>query len=176
MRIAIASLLAAVVLFFFGFLWWGILMPIVKPANAITDATVVEKLASSLNESNIYFYPDYAGEYSEDQTGPTAMLYFHKEMPSMGKMMGLGFAHMVLSALLVSVSLSFSGRRTFAERFAFVFFLGLFVAVWADLGNMVWWRYPLAWTGYHFAYDVLSWLLAGLVIALIVKPKLVEEV
>ena len=93
----------------------------------------------------------------------------------MGKMMGLGFAHMFLSTLLVCIALSFSPRRTFAGRLGFVFFLGLFVAVWADLGNMIWWRYPPAWTGYHFAYDARAWLLAGLVIAVILKPSVREH-
>ena len=174
MRIVIASLLSAIVLFFFGFLWFGILMPTVKPAGVITDATVVEKLGSSLTESNVYFHPDYT-DHSEEHSGPVTMMFYATEARAMGMTMGLGFAHMFLTTLLVCIFLSSSPRHTFAGRLAFVFFLGLFVAVWADLGNMVWWHHPPMWTGYHFAYDALSWLLAGLVIALILKPTALEH-
>jgi hypothetical protein len=169
MRVALASGLSAVVLFFFGFVWWGMLMPVLQPADVITDSTLVDKMNASLNESGLYFYPTYV-EPVDANAGPMATLYFNTSAPSMPMMMGMGFVHMLVSALLASIGLSFVSRRAFMERFALVFFLGLFVAVWADLGNMIWWRYPLAWTAFHFAYDVLSWLLAGLIIASIVRP------
>ncbi|MEZ6131557.1 MAG: hypothetical protein R3C59_23045 [Planctomycetaceae bacterium] len=59
--------------------------------------------------------------------------------------------------------------HSFTGRLAFVFCLGLFCAVWADVGNMIWWRHPPLWTAFHFAYDTLSWLLAGVIIAAIIK-------
>ena len=170
MRILIASLLSAVALFFFGFLWWGILMPIAKPSKVITDAALIETLRASMPESGWYFYPDYTHSEHND-AGPMAIVNFHTDMPNMGLMMATGIGHMFISALLVSVSLAFSPRRTFPERFAFVFFVGLIVAVWADLGNMIWWRHPPLWTAYNFAYDLLSWSIAGIIIAFIVRPS-----
>lgn len=168
MRIALASVVAAVALFFFGFVWWGLLMPIVRPADVITDASLVENMASSLDGSGPYFFPDYAG--SDDATsGPAAILYFNRQAPAMSTVMGLGFGHMLISTLIASVFASLVSARTFATRFGVVFFLGLFVAVWADVGNMIWWRHPLPWTGFHFGYDVLSWVIGGLIIASIVK-------
>lgn len=170
MRIALVSLLTAVVLFFFGFVWWGLLMPMVKPAEVIGDADLVEQVAESLSESGLYFYPTYA-EPDEEYAGPTAMLYFNKQPPAMGQMMGLGFAHMFVTAVLASLCVCYMAPGSFGKRFALVFFLGLFVAVWADVGNMIWWRHPAGWTAFHFAYDVLSWALAGLIIAALVKPN-----
>ncbi|MEZ6138816.1 MAG: hypothetical protein R3C53_28350 [Pirellulaceae bacterium] len=164
MRILATALVSAIALFFFGFLWWGLLMPLVRPVSVIADEALVEKMSSSLGTSGAYFYPDFATE-SSDSSGPMAILYFSTELPQMGAMMGMGFAHMFVSALLVSIFASWRNLRTFLERLTFVFCLGLFAAVWADVGNMIWWRHPPTWAAYHFLYDVLSWLLAGIVIA-----------
>lgn len=170
MRVFIASLLAAIALFFSGFFWWALLMGIVRPAEVITDQALVANMASSVKESGLYMYPDY-GQTEGDATGPMAMLFYEKQMPPMGTMMGMGFVHMFVSALLVSVFVSLSPFQTFKSRFAAVFFLGLFVAVWADAGNMIWWRHPPMWAAFHFGYDVFSWLVAGIIIAGIVRPN-----
>jgi hypothetical protein len=169
MRFLVASLVTAVALFLFGFLWWGVLMPIVRPVSVITDQALVEKMSSSLNESGIYFYPDPATEPGES-AGPMAILYFNSESPQMGPMMGIGFAHMFLTALLVSMFVSSRKLPSYSDRLKFVFCLGLLIALWADVGNMIWWRHPPGWTAFHFGYDVLSWLLAGSIIAAMVKP------
>ena len=169
MRIFVASLVTAIALFFFGFVWWGLLMPVVRPASVIADQGMIEKMTASLDESALYFYPDYA-EAEGDSAGPVAILFFNREAPSMSAMMGMGIGHMFVTALLVSLFVSFVPLRSFAERLTFVVCLGLFVAVWADGGNMIWWRHPPLWTAFHFGYDALSWLLAGAIIAAIVRP------
>ncbi|MEZ6132655.1 MAG: hypothetical protein R3C59_28645 [Planctomycetaceae bacterium] len=170
MRILVASFVTAIALFFFGFLWWGMLMPIIEPTTVISDQALIDSMSSSLNESAVYFYPDPATEPGES-TGPMAILYFNTDMPDMGKMLGMGFGHMFITALLVTAFVSSQKLPTFAARFGVVFFVGLLIAVWADVGNMIWWRYPPGWTAFHFGYDVLSWLLAGVIIAAIIKPS-----
>ncbi len=170
MRIILASVVTAVVLFFFGFVWWGVLMPSVRPAEVIADADFVNAMSASLPESGVYFYPDYANP-SEEPIEPWAIVYFNKTAPAMGLMMGMGFGHMFLAALLASCGVSCLAEKSFARRFAMVCFLGLFVALWADIGNMIWWRHPIGWTVFHFSYDVLSWVIAALVIAGLVKPN-----
>ncbi len=169
MRVFIASLLSAIALFFCGFLWWGVLMPSLQPASVITDQGLMEKMSESLAKSALYIYPDYT-QPSEDASKPMAVLYFERQTPSMGTTMGLGFVHMFVTALIVSLAVARLPVQSFARRLAFVCFLGLFVAVWADLGNMIWWRHPGLWTAFHFGYDASSWLIAGLIIAAIVKP------
>ena len=161
MRVIVASLLSATALFFCGFFWWGVLMPSLKPASVITDPELIEKMSESLTESAIYIYPDYT-QPGEDESKPMAILYFERQTPSMGATMGLGFAHMFVTAMLVSLVVAKAKIQSFASRLAFVFVLGLFVAVWADLGNMIWWRHPWQWTAFHFGYDTSSWLIAVL--------------
>ena len=169
MRIAVASFACALVLFVFGFLWWGILMGIVLPANVLNDEALVSQLDDALDESGLYIYPDYATQ-SEEPIKPWAILYFNKEAPEMGPMMGAGFLHMLVTAFFASLVVDKLSLPSFPNRVVAVFCLGLFVAIWADVGNAIWWRHPMPWTLFHFGYDVISWLLAGLVIASILKP------
>lgn len=169
MRIILASFLSAVVLFFVGFVWWGLLMPVVRPAGVVSDPEVIATLDASLERTGLYFHPDYANA-PDESTGPMALIYFIQKSPSMGTMMGLGFGHMFFSAFLASVIVSLCALKSFAKRVGIVLALGLFVGVWADIGNMIWWHHPTAWAAYQFAYDVVSWLLAGVVIAILVRP------
>lgn len=173
-RTALAAIASAAVLFFFGFLWWGVLMPVVQPAQVITDEAFVQSMSESLQQSGLYFYPNYA-EPVDDASRPMAIIYYNAQQPSMAKMMAGGFLHMLVVSALVCAVLPYVRAPTFGARFCFVFFLGLFVAAWADLGAMVWWRHPSAWAAFHFGYDVLSWLLAGLVIAAIAKPAVESQ-
>ena len=169
MRVIASALVTAIALFFFGFIWWGILMPIVKPAEVITDQAVVDSMNSTFSGSGVYFYPDPATA-SEATSGPWAILYFDPNMPDMGSMMGMGFGHMLLTAFAATLFVRFRNLPTFADRFKFVAGLGLFVALWADIGNMIWWHHPTPWAVFHFGYDLLSWVLAGAIIAAIMKP------
>lgn len=169
MRIALTTLLTAIVLFFFGFVWWGVIMPIAQPAGVIQDTSIVERM-SSLGESGVYFHPTYTEAPSETASGPMVVLYYVSEIPSMGMMMGLGFAHMLAASLLACLAVNYLNPATFSKRFLIVCGLGLFTALWADVGNMIWWHHPASWAAYHFGYDLFSWVLAGLVIAALLKP------
>ena len=171
----VVAAVSAIVLFFFGFLWWGVAMPVVRPAEVISDETVVDSLSDGLSETSIYFYPDYGDPEAHSEDGPMVIAYFFTDRPAMGQMMGAGFGHMLISALLVSWIVSKVNRPSYWERVRIVALLGVFVAIWADVGNMIWWRHPAMWTVFHFFYDVLSWLVAGLVIAAIIKPDTISE-
>ena len=168
-RVIVAAIVTAVVLFFAGFVWWGILMPLVQPAEIITNQAVVTAMSDGLNQSGLHIYPDYRDAAAQG-TGPMVFAYYFTDPPNMGVMMGSGFVHMIVSALLASTFVAILMSQSFWRRFLVVFCLGLFVAVWADIGNMIWWRHPVEWTLFHFGYDVFSWALAGLVIASIVRP------
>ena len=170
MRLLISAVVTAIALFFLGFLWWGILMPIVRPAEVITDQAVIESMSETFSESGLYFYPDYAEAEGASKPGPMVIAYFYTDQPAMGPMMGAGFGHMLVTALLVSWIVSLSNRSLFVDRVKIVAVLGWFVALWADVGNMIWWRHPPLWTVFHIGYDLISWLVAGLIIAAIVKP------
>ncbi|MCM2375009.1 hypothetical protein [Aporhodopirellula aestuarii] len=166
MRITLASFLAAIVLFLSGFLWWGFLMPIAMPAKVLQDDALAEQIITSLTEPGLYIYPDYTSQ----EHAATSMLFYNSEPPPMLAIMGAGFLHMFASALFISLVVSRLEIASTSGRIAMVSSFGCFVAWWANVGHLIWWRHPYSWTAFHVAYDISSWVLAGIVIALIVKP------
>lgn len=171
MRIVIAAAVSAVVLFFFGFLWWGVLMPVIRPASVLSDQAIVDQIMA-LPESGAYFYPDYA---DAEAAGTSMALVYFKKSISMGAMMGGGLLHMFFCSAIVAAVITRLNLPAFSSRFGYVFAMGLVLATWADIGNMIWWHHPPVWAGYHFAYDLISWILAGLVIATIAKPTVTPD-
>lgn len=170
MRSLLASFVAAIAMFFTGFIWWGLLMPVVRPARVIESDALLASMNAELKDADVYFYPNYA-EPADENSGPTAILHYLPGSPSMATTMGLGFLHMFGTAFLASCLLGFVALPSFSQRFVLVASLGLLVAFWADLGNMIWWWHPPMWTAFHFGYDLLSWIVAGAIIASIVKPQ-----
>lgn len=173
MRVPIAAFAAAVAMFFIGYIWWSPVMYLVKPVGEIESQEVITAMDKALSEPGVYKHPGY--EQSMDtHEGSVAMLYYVPEMPNMLKLMGIGFAHMLMCSVLASVLVSTLNSKTFIARFGVVFFLGLFVALWADVGNMIWWFHPTGWGVFHIAYDLVSWAAAGAIIAAIIQPVAIE--
>lgn len=174
MRVTIAAVASAVALFFFGFLWWGVIMPIAQPAQVLESEELVYEMDKALSEPGVYFNPSYINK-PEGYEGSTALLYYLPGSPDMPKQMGIGFAHMLICSVLAAVFVSTLNSRTYLARFGVVFFLGIFAALWADIGNMIWWFHPMGWTSFHFYYDVITWAIAGFIIAAIVQPVAIEK-
>ncbi|GAB5401857.1 MAG: hypothetical protein Aurels2KO_00880 [Aureliella sp.] len=172
MRILISAVISAVALFFFGFLWWGVLMPVVRPVEVLDGQELVDQV-TALPESGVYMYPNYLKPEPDAGDLPVAMIYFKKSV-SMGGMMGAGILHMFICSALVAALVARLNLPVFSSRFGYVFAMGLFLAIWADWGNMIWWQHPPVWAAYHFTYDLISWTIAGLIIAAIIKPTPAE--
>ncbi|MCA9131079.1 MAG: hypothetical protein KDB22_28540 [Planctomycetales bacterium] len=167
MRIALATVVSAIVMFFLGFLWWGLTMPSVTPAGVFSDESLVASMKQTLGESGVYFYPSYSEPIPDGE--PVAIVYYLANAPEMGGTMGMGFAHMLVASLLACLVVSWLRLPTFADRFKLLAGLGLLIAFWADIGNMIWWHHPLGWALFHFGYDASSWAVAGAAIAAILK-------
>lgn len=159
-RVILASLASAVVLFFWGFFYWSFLAMMVspwKPIAAEGDPDVVATLRQAFPESGVYMYPwvdtsggDQAGMDEEFQQqhaeGPIVQVFYHASGIStsdMGKTMGFGFAHMLVSAVICCTLLAMAEPLCcFGARVCFVFGLGVFGTLWIEGANIIWWHYP----------------------------------
>jgi hypothetical protein len=77
---------------------------------------------------------------------------------------------MAAAFLLTWLLLQTSGL-SYTRRVAFLAVVGLAASVIADLPNWNWWGFSSAYTAVNLADYTLTWLLAGLVIAKVAKPK-----
>lgn len=187
MRVVTASVLSAVVLFVWGFVYWGMLAPVVSPwytFDAETDTEVIATLKQSFPESGVYMYPwltaeagkvegaqeEFAKQHAE---GPIVKIFYLKQGMSSSAlvtMMVSGFVHMLITSIICCILLAVAEPSCcYWARLGFVFGLGLFATVWIEGSNLVWWHYPANHIVFVGAYNLVAWLLAGLVIAAIVK-------
>jgi len=178
LKLAIGAVLAAVAMFFWGFAYWGsgLVDPFAHMTVEAQDA-VTQAFTANLTADGVYFIPESQG-VPEDQwaarmaAGPIAMFnYKSSGAAPMTTTMGLGFAHMLLTALLIGAFLRYvTTADTYLARFKLVVCIGFIAAVFTHLGQPIWWHYPWAYSLLGAIYDFGGYVIAGAVLAYFVSP------
>jgi hypothetical protein len=78
---------------------------------------------------------------------------------------------MMAAAFLLTWLLLQTSGLSYARRVAFLAVVGLAASVIVDLPNWNWWGFSGAYTAVNLADSMLTWLVAGLVIAKVAKPS-----
>ena len=179
LKLVIGSLLAALALFFFGFIYWA-LSPMGHAAMKPTgnDAAVQAALRSVLTESGSYVVPGNEGTQEEmtalHEAGPLAVIHYKAEggpvMPPSAFVRGL--LHSFTCALLLGffMKLGLRSLPTYRCRLGFSVLLGATCALFWDAGAHIWWMHSGAWSASAALYDVLAFTVLGSVMAALVKP------
>lgn len=187
-RIALAALLGGLTLFA-----WGAISHMVlqigdaglraAPAEP-GDQALLDALDATLTEDGLYFFPgmdesrmgddDAMDEWAErTKTNPHGIIVYNKEAyGGMGRQLGVEFLTDVGAALVAAILLSWTLGccSGFAIRVGFVGLLGL-VTAFRPIQHWNWYEFPCAYTLAQIGDGVLGFLLMGIVIALLVKPK-----
>jgi hypothetical protein len=182
-RVLLASMVAAVLMFAWGFVFWGLMgmsTQLAAPLPAELDLLAV--LRNSQAPSGMYIYPMLV-DPSEEQArtewekkhreGPLLQLAYRKEggPPMPPSMFAQGLTHYFAVALLTSCLLALAARGLphFGGRLVFVLLVSLVAAIWTNVGDVVWWFHsPLYCLG-NMAYTMGAGLVMGLVVAAIVR-------
>ena len=185
-RILLAGVLSAVVLFFWGFLYWAMLLGPDRMAHRLNDteaAAVTAVLKHVFTESGAYMYPMQPRDQSDQalmseftrrhQEGPVFLMFYKTNGgdPMDPLSMAQGFFHMLACTLLAGIFLStvLPAMCCYAARAAFVTGLGLFGEIWVELGKPIWFHQPWSFALFSVLYGAVGWLLVGLIIGAIVK-------
>ena len=189
-RVIVGSVVGAIVYFFWGAFSWMVLPWHNATMKSLPqeEQTMIE-LKSDVPESGAYYFPAMPhGNYTDEQLkvaedafmerhkkGPIGMLFYCKEgmdpMSSSSYVRALGFNF--IAALIISLLLSKTSLNCYRCRVAFVAGMGLFGGVVSYLSLWNWMHFPLDYCAVMTADLLAGWLVAGLVIAAIVKPKTV---
>lgn len=187
-RVLLAAVLSAVLMFVWGFLFWGIFdfgSKLMEPLPAELD--VLASLRQAGTETGMYVYPmpvDPSDEAASAEfeakhlEGPILQLAYHAEggpvMPP--SMFAQGLGHYFAVALLTGCLLALAARGlpTFGSRVLFVLLLSLVAAVWGNVGDAVWWFHSREYCLGNMAYTMGAGLAMALVMAAIVRRD-VEE-
>lgn len=173
-KFVLAPALAALVMFFWGFIYYGVSG---IPYRALEDSSSLAAAVSALPADGTYLTPDPRGPEEAMaeamKTGPFAMVHFRKIPEAMGPIMLKGYLHEFVCCLLVVVLLvrCQSSLDSFRCRLMFVSVIGILIALFSHGSAAIWWQQGWAWNLMMMLYDVVAWLLAGLVLAKLVAPK-----
>lgn len=175
-KFIVAPLLAALVMFLWGFVYYGV-SAFPYQALQATNGDVGPQLNALFPASGTYVIPDPRGDKAEAeklvQRGPIATVHIHREgAKSMDPLMlARGFGLEFVSCLLLAVLLTLGSVTGFGSRLIFAVIAGMLITLYSHGGEAIWWQQDWAWHGRTMIYDVVAWFGAGLVLALLVKPS-----
>jgi hypothetical protein len=172
--------LAAVVMFLWGFLFWTI-SPLPKQIlkTAPDEPALAQALSGQLKDSGVYVLPGMSdrrpeSEYvSRTKSGPLAWVIFRREGtdPVNPTTFVAGFLHMLVSVAILAWLLRLAGPDAYTGRLGLGLVAGLAGSVFSNLGKPIWWIQPWNFHTLNFAYDITSWALAALVLAHFVRRR-----
>ena len=178
MKTLIGVVLGAVVMFFWGFLFWQV-SPLPKQImkTAPDETALAQALVAELKDPGVYVLPGMGQPEAEYTTrvkaGPLAWVIFRREgtEPVSGSTFLAGFVHMLVSCAIMAWLLGLAAPPTYGGRLTLAVVAGLAGSVFSNLGKPVWWIQPWDFHVLNFAYDVTSWALAALVLAHFVRRR-----
>jgi hypothetical protein len=192
LRILIATVLAAVVLFGWGFLFW-VVLPFGMAAmedEPFGGEAMVAGISKVLGDTGVYFLPfprdpNVATQEEKDRfeerhrAGPLVRVFYNRTgaEPGAPRLFISGFAHNLGIALLMAIILAFAAPAlpTYLQRLGLVFLVGAVAAIWLGLNEAIWFYHPWKYELYQAGYVVVGGLLMGLVMAAIIKRPEVRQ-
>jgi hypothetical protein len=179
-RSVIGGLVAGIVLFFIGFVFWGTPLSGIafSKANDTDSATVQTALAQGLTRTGTgtYLIPTpstQAGTVAYGR-GPIATIHFNTGGFAANdlSMMLPGLIFALVSGLLMSFGIAAVSRDNgFAETARLVILFSLGLTIWTILAQPVFNNYGWTYWIYFFVSEVVAFIAAGLVIARWFVPR-----
>ena len=177
-NLLIGSLLAAVAVFLWGFVFWAVLAEL-NTVDSDAELALQSALAQHVPETGTYVLPqmrDDEAEYTlRHETGPTAMIFVQKEgsAPMSPSTFGLGLLHEFIFALLIGALLrmTWASLPSYGGRVGFVILAGVAAAFWSELGDPIWWAHPWGFHVMNLLYAVGAWAITGLIMARFAAPR-----
>jgi hypothetical protein len=183
-RILLAGLLGGII----AFVWSAIvhMVPLTSQMGLSMmgdkEDAVLAALKSNLTQDGLYFFPgmDMTKEMTKEQTdawtakykaGPSGLLLYHPNggEPMEPKQLVIEFLSTILCALIAAFILS-STVGALMCRATMVAMMGLFSWLAINISQWNWYGYPFNFIALDAIDQVLGWLLAGLLMAKLIKP------
>ena len=184
-RVIVAGVLGAAAVFIWGMLSW---MPLHSRTilNLPGEEQVAPVLRQNIAQAGVYMFPGVDMKKWNDpqvhkayeekyRKGPVGLLFIYPNgrAPMTAATFIRGGAITLASALLAAILLAQAAPalRSYFRRVFFALLVGLFAAVAVYLPGWNWGGLPTRWTLAMMADTVVTWLLAGLVIAAVVRAR-----
>jgi hypothetical protein len=146
------------------------------------EDTVMTALKDNVQQPGLYFFPgmDMARHLTKEQeaawtakykAGPSGLLLLQPKggEPMTTSQLVVEFLSTLLCALIAGFILA-STVGSFGRRVAIVMSLGLFAWLAISVSQWNWYAFPLAFVALDAIDQMIGWLLAGLLMAKMIKP------
>ena len=164
-RTILGIVLAAVAVFFWGFLYWGLNpLPYSSWKQSTGDEAAQAALRQHFPEDGTYFIPS-PGNPDVEQLhlkGPVAFLNIKSGGPMMDSraMIGGLLQNLLLATVLLSLlKLVPSAISDLGSQIKYAALFGLVAALLIDLGDVVWWFEDVSWKLYMAFYHITSFVI-----------------
>lgn len=177
-RILLASILAALAMTAWEKIFWWTSLPYDAVKPVYEDTEIIRFLKMHFPDSGTYMIPgphhdpDAVTELQENGPVATLLIRSKKNIPSKETVLVRGLAQTLITAFLLSCLMSYTcTAKSYWPRVGIIALAGVAAAVYNDLVDSIWWYQPWHWNLVKAAYDLIAWIVSGLLIALIIKPK-----
>lgn len=170
--IVLSALLGGIAVFVWGYVFWNVL-PSSELAYDLSQND--RKLISFLEQR--YELPSTQVNYLAGEETPVVATIFLKRSDGFLSMLWQGLAHMIISVGLIAVLVRIMPNipTSYVGRLSWVAMLGFVASIVANLSDPVWFTQTWSWHIVQAAYDFTFWVVAGLVVAAIVKPTTIKK-
>ena len=180
-RFVLAPFLAALAMFFWGFIYYGLSGIPYKALGTAGD--VGPALGQLFPADGTYILPDprSSPEVMTEQMnrGQLAMVHIRKSgvMAMDGAVMAKGFALEFVSCLLLALLLhkAYGMQDACINRFCFSVLTGVLVTLFANGGQAIWWQQDWGWHLMTMLHDIVCFALAGAVLTFCFRVKPVAK-
>jgi hypothetical protein len=192
MRVLGAAVLSAVLMFFWGFVFWGPVLnmtaKLMSPLPVAAELDTLAPLRANNVPDGMYVYPGPLADLNDEaadaawtkkiEEGPVFHMAYHQNgiSPMDPMMFAKGLAHnfviALISALLLTMVLS--SLPTYGRRVLFLTVVSLIAAIWTNVGDVIWWFHTPKYAAGQIVYTAVAGLLMALATAAIVRPAVAK--
>lgn len=160
----VGSLVAAIVMFLLGYVFFDLLFPMALSPLAPDAAQAVQAaLAGHIPASGSYAVPIDEAAW---MVGPNAMIMYTAagDVPAMAMAMVGGFVHMAICIFIFGLALKAVGGD-FARQCKVVLLTGIAASAFMHLGDPIWYGGGWKMSIFMFAADGVMFIVGGLILA-----------
>ena len=171
MKNIIPSIAAGIVIFLWGLISWTVLPWHNTDVGSFNDKeAVMQTLLSNGAEAGIYFIPEEGDEFDSNTPIAFVNLLPNGHQVGMVGMMLKGLVGSMIMAYIAALIFSKTSVSGFGQRLAFFGLIGLLIGFSSGFAAYNWFGFPAGYSLVNLADWVITWLLAGAVLA-----KLIPE-
>ncbi len=165
--VLVSAFLGGIAVFIWGYIFWNVL-----PGSEFAyDLSQNDRKLMSFLEQRFELPSTQVG-YLAGEPKPVVATVFLQRSGGFVSMLWQGLLHMMLSVGLIALIMRAIPTQpaSYAARVGLISLIGFTAAVVANLSDPVWFTQAWSWHLAQAIYDFIFWVVAGLVIAGLVKP------